>query len=51
MNTSETQLTQSRLQYAQSIYDYLTAKSNLDATLGKSVDQYLCNKEKETNKK
>ena len=48
MNTSETALTQARLQYAQSIYDYLSAKSNLDSTLGKSIDEYLCDKENET---
>ena len=37
MNTSETALTQARLQYAQSIYDYLAAKANLEATLGRPV--------------
>ncbi len=45
MNTSETALTQSRLQYAQSIYDYLAAKANLEATLGRPTSQY----EKEKN--
>ncbi len=40
MNTSETALTQARLQYAQSIYDYLAAKANLEATLGRPVTQY-----------
>ena len=40
MNNSETALTQARLQLAQSIYDYLDARANLEATLGKSVDQY-----------
>ena len=39
MNTSETALTQSRLQYAQSIYDYLAAKANLEATLGRPTSQ------------
>ena len=40
MNTSETALTQARLQYAQSIYDYLAAKANLEATLGRPDTQY-----------
>lgn len=38
MNTSETALTQARLQYAQSIYDYLAARAELEATLGRSVE-------------
>ena len=38
MNSSETALTQARLQYAQSIYDYLSARSTLEATLGKTVE-------------
>ena len=38
MNNSETALTQARLQYAQSIFDYLSARSELEATLGKSID-------------
>ena len=40
MNSSETALTQARLQYAQSIFDYLDARATLEATLGKSVEQY-----------
>lgn len=38
MNSSETALTQARLQYAQSIYDYLAARATLEATLGKSIE-------------
>lgn len=38
MNSSETALTQARLQYAQSIYDYLAARTTLEATLGRSVE-------------
>ena len=45
MNTSETSLTQARLQYAQSIYDYLSAKANLDDTLGRSIEQYVTTEE------
>lgn len=37
MNSSETALTQARLQYAQSIFDYLSARATLEATLGKSI--------------
>ena len=38
MNSSETALTQARLQYAQSIYDYLAARTTLEATLGRTVE-------------
>jgi len=34
LNTAELTLTNTRLTYCQSIYNYLTAKANLDATLG-----------------
>ena len=37
MNSSETALTQARLQYSQSIYDYLSARATLEATLGKPI--------------
>lgn len=37
MNSSETALTQARLQYAQSIYDYLSARATLEATLGRTI--------------
>ncbi|MEG2946155.1 MAG: TolC family protein [Bacteroidales bacterium] len=37
MNSSETALTQARLQYAQSIFDYLSARATLEATLGRTV--------------
>ncbi|MDO5571674.1 MAG: TolC family protein [Bacteroidales bacterium] len=46
MNNSETALTQARLQYAQSIYDYLSAKSTLEATLGKTIESSLENNKK-----
>ena len=39
MNESEVALTQSKLTYNQSIYDYLINKADLDYTLGK--DTYL----------
>lgn len=38
MNSSETALTQARLQYAQSIFDYLSARVTLEATLGKTIN-------------
>ena len=44
MNNSETSLTQARLQYYQSIYDYLAAKASLEATLGRSIQNSLDNK-------
>ena len=37
MNSSETALKQARLQYSQSIYDYLSARATLEATLGKPI--------------
>ena len=38
MNSSETALTQARLLYAQSIFDYLSARTELEATLGKTIE-------------
>lgn len=38
LNSAELALTQSKLTYCQSIYDYLTAKSNLDYVLGHTVE-------------
>ena len=35
LNSAEVALTQARLTYAQSIYDYLTAKADLDKLQGK----------------
>lgn len=35
LNSSQVSLTQARLTYNQSIYDYLTAKADLDQVLGK----------------
>jgi outer membrane protein TolC len=35
LNQSETALTQARLTYSQSIYDYLNNKADLDYTMGK----------------
>jgi len=50
LNNSEVSLTQARLTYSQSIYDYLAAKADLDMTLG--VDENLYpDKESEENKK
>ncbi|MGL4292853.1 MAG: TolC family protein [Bacteroidales bacterium] len=37
MNSSETALTQARLQYAQAIYNYLSSRANLEATLGREI--------------
>lgn len=37
MNSSETQLLNARLQYVQSIYDFLTNRASLEETLGKVV--------------
>lgn len=37
LNNSETALTQSRLQYAQAIFDYLSARAQLEATIGNEV--------------
>lgn len=37
LNSAETSMTQSRLQYAQSIYDFLSAKNDLESLLGKTV--------------
>lgn len=37
LNSSETALTLARLQYAQSIFDYLSARATLEATLGHTV--------------
>ena len=34
LNTAELTLTSTQLTYCQSIFNYLTAKANLDATLG-----------------
>ncbi len=44
MNSSETALTQARLMYAQSIYDYLSARTELESTLGNSVESTIENK-------
>ncbi|HZK03224.1 MAG TPA: TolC family protein, partial [Bacteroidaceae bacterium] len=38
LNNSEISLTQAKLIYSQSIYDYLVAKSDLDKVLGKDYD-------------
>lgn len=38
LNDSEVALTQARLAYYQSIHNYLSARSDLEATLGQSVD-------------
>ena len=40
LNDADLALTQSRLQYNQSIYDYLVAKAGLEKTLGKAADTY-----------
>lgn len=38
MNNSEMALTQSRLQYAQAIFDFLSAKAELESLLGKTIE-------------
>lgn len=38
LNDSELALTSARLSYNESIYNYLTARANLEATLGKTVE-------------
>ena len=38
LNNSEVSLTQAKLIYSQSIYDYLVAKSDLDKVLGKEYE-------------
>jgi outer membrane protein TolC len=40
LNNSEVSLTQARLTYGQSIFDYLSAKADLDKTLGKEDNIY-----------
>ena len=40
LNNSEVSLTQARLTYGQSTFDYLSAKADLDKTLGKEDNIY-----------
>ncbi len=40
LNDSEVALTQSRLSYNQSIYDYITSKVDLEKVLGRGADMY-----------
>ena len=44
LNNSEVSLTQARLTYGQSIFDYLSAKADLDKTLGKEDNIYPAEK-------
>lgn len=41
LNNSEVSLTQARLTYSQSIYDYLSAKADLDKTIGVDDNLYV----------
>ncbi len=50
LNSSEVALTQAQLTYNQSIYDYLTAKADLDKVLGREDYLYNDNQNNETSK-